>query len=475
MAGVICIKTNSSTTVSKSRSIAIGAAIAAGLIVRIIPSEGLSPIAHSILAVLAFTVVLWVTQAVSNGIASVLMVALLILAGVRPPVALSGYGSPPFWVLLTVLFYGFAMKKTGLAERVSYYILSLFPATWSGILSAFFLIGFILALGIPSMTVRTAIMVPIAWALVQSLGLPRHSRGAALIVLTTVEMAVVPGLAFLYGALSGPIVDAAFQAKHLPLSWTSYALYLTVPTLILCVLILAGNQIVLRPEAPLAAKPGFAAERLRALGSFRREEAITAMVVILSIAFWASDRYHHLPAFIPGMFAMTVFALAGILSDPDIATGVSWPLLLFLGGIFGLANVIQEYKITDWLARLVVPIAGNLTTSVVALTIAIALTMYILRFVDPSSFIAISVLFLSVVDLTSSARIPPLVLMAAILLSSVPFWLSYQNFWVAMSEGITESGAFSPRQRVVAASIYAFAVLIALLLSIGYWKAIGGL
>jgi DASS family divalent anion:Na+ symporter len=459
-----------STNAASRRWAAIGIAIAVGVIVRLLPSAGLSRTAHGILAVLAFTVVLWVTQAVNNGIASVLLVALLILTGVRPPAALSGYGSPPFWVLLTVLFYGFAMKKTGLAERASYYILSLFPATYAGILSAFFLIGFILALGIPSMTVRTAIMVPISWALTQSLGLPRQSRGSALIILTTVEMAVVPGLAFLYGSLSGPIVDAAFQTKHLPLSWTSYATYLAVPTLILCVLILIANQAVLRPEAPLAAKPGFASDRLRSLGRFRRAEMITAIVVVLSIVFWASDRYHHLPAFIPGMFAMAIFALGGILTDPEIATGVSWALLLFLGAIFGLANVIQEYRITDWLAQLIAPITVGLTSSIAGLSIAIALTMYTLRFIDPSSFIAISVLFLSTVDVTSGAHIPPLVLMAAILLASVPFWLPYQNFWVAMTEGLTAGDAFSSRQRLLIACTYALAVLLTLLISVPYWK-----
>ena len=40
-------------------------------------------------------------------------------------------------------------------------------------------LGIVLALGIPSMTVRTAIMVPIAWALVGALGLERRSRGSA--------------------------------------------------------------------------------------------------------------------------------------------------------------------------------------------------------------------------------------------------------------------------------------------------------
>jgi di/tricarboxylate transporter len=375
--------------------------------------------------------------------------------------------------LLTVLFYGFAMKKTGLAERVSYYILSLFPGSYGGILTAFFVIGFVLALGIPSMTVRTAIMVPIAWALVQSLGLEKKSRGSALIILTTVEMAVIPGIAFLYGSLSGPVVAASFEAKHLPLTWLGYAHALTFPTLLLCILILIINPIVLRPEAPLNATPTFARDRLHELGSFKRPELITAIVVVLSIVFWTTDSYHHLPSFLVGMLAMPVFAYAGILKDQEISTGVSWPLLLFIGGIFGLANVIQEYKVTDWIAGFFVPVAHQLTGSIILLTVVIAIAMYALRFLDPSSFIAISVLFLSVVDVTSAAGIRPIILMAPIIIASVPFWMLYQNFWLAMADGLTGSESFTSGHRVRLANTYAVAVLITMALSAAYWKLVG--
>jgi len=446
----------------------------AGILIAALPAvAGLSHRAQLVLAITIFSAILWAFQVINNGVTSVLMMGLLIVAGVRPPLALSGFGSPPFWVLVTVLFYGFAMKKTGLAERLSYYILSLFPGTYSGILSAFFVIGFVLALGIPSMTVRTAIMVPIAWALAQSLGLEPRSRGAALIVLTTVEMAVIPGLAFLYGSLDGPIVAAAFDVKHLPLSWLGYAQVITFPTLLLCVLILIGNQFILRPEAPLAASPGFARERLRALGRFKRPELVTAIVVAVSIVFWVTDRYHHLPSFVIGTGAMAVFALAGILRDEDISTGVSWSLLLYLGGVFGLANVIQDAKVTDWLAGFFVPVARQLTSNLVLLSIVLALAMYLLRFLDPSSFIALSVLFLSVVDVTSAAGIPPLVIMAPILLASVPFWMSYQNFWLAMGEGLTGNLAFNPMQRLRLANAYAVLMLVAGAVGVGYWKLIG--
>jgi anion transporter len=454
--------------------IIVAIAIAAGLAIIALPTpHGLSRIAQLVLGITAFTAVIWASQVINNGIASILMMGLLMLAGVKVPLVLSGFGGGSFWVLLTVLFYGFAMKKTGLAERISYYILSLFPGSYRGILTAFFVIGFVLALGIPSMTVRTAIMVPVAWALVQSLGLAKRSRGSALIILTTVEMAVIPGVAFLYGSLSGPVVAASFEAKHLPLTWLGYARVITFPTLLLCILILIVNPLVLRPEAPLASNPSFARDRLRALGPFKRPELITGLIVFFSIVYWTTDSYHHLPSFLIGMLAIAVFAFSGILKDSEISTGVSWPLLLFIGGIFGLANVIQEYKVTDWIAGFFVPVVHQLTASVIVLTIVVALAMYALRFLDPSSFIAISVLFLSVVDVTRAAGIPPLVLMAPIIIASVPFWMLYQNFWLAMGDGLTGSEAFTAGHRVRLANTYAVAVLITLALSVGYWKIIG--
>ena len=180
----------------RKKWIGLTLAVLVGVAVLALPTpHGLSTLAHRVLAIAAFTVILWVFQVMNNGITAIFMMALMIFARVKPSLVLSGYYSPQFWILLVVLFYGFAMQKTGLAQRLSFYILSLFPCTYTGILSAFFLIGLVLALGIPSMTVRTAIMVPIAWALVQSVGLTSQSRAAALIMLTAVEMAVLPGCA----------------------------------------------------------------------------------------------------------------------------------------------------------------------------------------------------------------------------------------------------------------------------------------
>ena len=458
-----------------------GLAVAVGLVVGLMPTpQGLTHTAQLVLAIVAFAIVLWAAEVMNNGVASILMMALLIaVAKVPPPRALSGFSDPAFWTLLAVLYYGFAMRKTGLAERISYWILSLFPGSYSGILTAFFVIGLVLAMGIPSMTVRTSIMAPIAWALVQTLGLKPRSRGAALIMITTVEMAVVPGIAFLLGSLNGPIVIKMFGDKHLPLTQGSYFQVMALPTLLMCGLILVVNQLVLKPEAPLQASKEFARGKLAALGRLKRPEMITAMVVVISIFLWATQstpnqtRLHPFPSYVVGMAALAVFALAGIIQDADIAVGVSWTLLLFIGGILSLQTVVPDNKITDWLAGLMLPHVQSLVSTPILLLVLIALVMLVFRWIDPTAFIAIPLIFLPLADPLAKAGLPPMIVTAPILLCSAPFWMPYMNFWMAMGDGLTGRQAWNRGQLARIATVYAVAAIAATVVGVFYWRAIG--
>src|SRR5215475_13549569 len=391
--------------------VGLAIAIALGVLILLLPTPaGLTLTGQRVLAITAFTVCLWVFQVINNGIAAILMMALLIPAGVAPPQALSGFSGGSWWILAAVLFYGCAMKNTGLAQRISYYILSMFPATYTGILSAFLVIGVILAMGIPSMTVRTAIMVPIAWAVVQSLGIKPGSKGSALIILTTVEMAVIPGVGLLLSSLNGPVIQSVFQSKNLPLSYGEYAAVMAIPTLVICVLIIIANQIVLKPESPLNLSSGFARKELEKLGSMKQSELITAIIVIASIVLWAfpatwlpKTTFLHLPSFVIGMIGLALFGLAGIIKDSDMGTGVSWTLLLFIGGVFSLQTVVQAVRITDWLGGYFIPAALKMSSNTFLLMAVLSISVIILRFIDPTGFIVIPVLFLPLVDVLMKA------------------------------------------------------------------------
>jgi di/tricarboxylate transporter len=253
------------------------AAIVVAAAIKLQPAIGpLDPVAQSALAIIAMAVMLWVVDALNVGVTAILAIGLLIIAGVPSNVALGGFATGAFWILVSVLFFGTAMQKTGLARRIAYRLLLLFRPSFAGISSAFMLIGFVLALGVPSMTVRTAIMVPIAFALVQAVKLPLPSRGAALIVLGSFEMAVLPGCAVLTGSLWGPFIAGLFANAGLPISWFEYARVLAIPTLVWCGLIVVVNLLVMRPEATAGMNKDVVREETRQLGAMTSAELATA-------------------------------------------------------------------------------------------------------------------------------------------------------------------------------------------------------
>ena len=82
-------------------------AVAVGAAIFFMPAQqGLSKIAQTALAVTGFTIVLWAFQVMNNGVASVLRMALLITAGVKPTLSLSGCSGGSWRVLCVVVFSG---------------------------------------------------------------------------------------------------------------------------------------------------------------------------------------------------------------------------------------------------------------------------------------------------------------------------------------------------------------------------------
>lgn len=442
------------------------------LVVFLVPQDGLDSQGRWILGIFAFTVILWAFSPLENAAVTLLLLGLLTVAGVPYRVVLSGFASGGFWILLTVLFFGYAMKKTGLARRISFAILSLFPPGYGGILFSFFLIGIVLSLGIPSMTVRTAIMIPIAWALVQAVGLEPRSRGSALIMLSAVEMAVLPGVAFLYGSLWGPTVDRLFASSEIPLSWLAYARVFSLPVLVWCLLLLVANIWLLGPKTPLRLEKNFIRGQLDEIGPWQGREIFTAGVILACILFWTLDSYHGLPSFTVGLFAVALFSIQGTVTHESFSTGIPWALLIFFGGLFSLPEILEANHLDTWLAQYLIPLATPLLQSPLILILALAVAMVVFKFIDPTGFLALTALFLPLQALFAEARIHPLVLTAILILPAHPFWASYQNIWVAMTEGITEKKAFSDAQRVHYSTLYLGVTLVVLLLASYYWKGL---
>ena len=69
--------------------------------------------------------------------------------------------------------------------------------------------------------------------------------------------------------------------------------------------------------------------------------------------------------------------------------------------------------------------------------------------------------------------VPPLVLMAIILLPIHVFWFNYQNIWIVMTEGISKRSAYTDADRFKLASAFFGVTIVALWIGVAYWRVVG--
>jgi sodium-dependent dicarboxylate transporter 2/3/5 len=456
------------------RSIGVAVGLIAAAAIRLQPQIGtLDATGQSALAILALAVALWITDAIPTGIGAVLALGLLIIAGVPSNVALGGFATGAFWILVSVLFFGTAMDKTGLARRISYLILLMFRPTYGGILAAFMLMGFVLTLGIPSMTVRTAIMVPIAFALVQAIKLPLPSAGSALIVIGAFEMAVLPGNAVLTGSLWGPFIGGLFANAKLPITWLDYAAVMALPTVVWCTLVVAANLLVMRPPSASGMNQDLVRTEMRQLGPISRAETLTAIIISAAVLAMASQPWHGVPPEAVGMVALAALFVSGVLVPAEIGTGIPWVLAVFVGGMLSLTTVISTYKINVWLGSYIVPAMQPFVSQPFLLVVVLSLAVAAMRLLDPIGFIAIAAFFLALAAFMTERGVPPLVLVAMIVLPVHVFWFNYQNIWMVMTEGISKKQAYTDADRFKLASVFFGVTIVSLWFAVAYWKITG--
>jgi len=115
------------------------------------------------------------------------------------------------------------------------------------------------------------------------------------------------------------------------------------------------------------------------------------------------------------------------------------------------------------------PFVANPFLLVVVLSVAVAA----MRFVDPVGFITIAAFFLPLARFVAERGVPPLVLTAMIVLPTHVFWFSYQNIWIAMTDGISRNSAYTDADRFKLATLYFGVTIAALWIGVAYWRLLG--
>jgi sodium-dependent dicarboxylate transporter 2/3/5 len=163
------------------------ASVVAMIVVLVLPLPAtLPPAGHRMLAILAFAVVVWLTEAVSYEASAIIITSLMaFLIGTAPTIkdpavlygtsaaismALAGFSNSALALVAGALFISAAMTITGLDKRIALVTLSLIGTTTRRILIGSIAVTIVLSLVVPSATARSACVVPIMIGVISAFG-----------------------------------------------------------------------------------------------------------------------------------------------------------------------------------------------------------------------------------------------------------------------------------------------------------------
>ena len=433
---------------------------------------------HYTLMMLIITVGLWVFTPLDLpfSISGGLFMASLLAFGVPATNVFAGFSGTAIWLLIPALYFGFALAKTGLGKRIACFGMKSINITYPNLLMIWILIGVVLSMLTPSISVRVVIVIPIAMQCVQLCNLPEGSKARSLILITAWAMAVIPGVGWMTGSLSGPIMAGFFASipELGEIDSVSWARVTLLPISLITILTVLGGYIVLKPSEKLNISKDVFVEEYRNLGPMSRHEKITGIVLVACFLLFATNSIHRIPDPAVGLFGLFVLTAAGIIVSKDLGSGINWDLILFNGAAFGMGSVFAVTGLSSWMSSVLIeaiaPIAGNPWVFV----FTILPLMFLWRFVDIAIFVPTMAIVTAVSpEIFLHYNINPLVWIPLLCIARNSFFLSYTSTFVLTAEANMGGKGWTAEHLAKYGTAYFIASMISMLVAVPYWISIG--
>ncbi|MCL2865114.1 MAG: SLC13 family permease [Lachnospiraceae bacterium] len=441
----------------------------------------LSPTGHYVLMVLLITVGLWVFKpfGLPFSMSALFLMAALLIIGIPMGRVFSGFTTGAIWTLIPALLFGHIILKTGLGKRIAILLLKSFNPSYGKLVILFFIIGLIISVLTPSIVVRIAIMLPIALGCLEACQVKGDSREGALILLTSLMTAMIPGTAWFTGSLFGPVTqgmyDAVPELRGL-ITFASWSQVNFLPVAVVTVVVIGGGYLFFRPKHKLAITKEAFVKEYQSLGVMSRHEKLAAVIMFLSFVMFLFGGFgwHQVPD--PAIVLVAAFCLAvtGVLKQADLATGVNWDNVIFMGTAMGLSGVFAEVGLSAWISSILIPLLRPISGNPWLFVYAVMIILFVWRFFDIAVLVPTKAILVPTLPLIGQEfGIHPLVWVPIFVLVGNSFFLSYTSGFVLAGQSVVKEKGWTQRQINTYGIFYGIACLIALAVSIPYWSSLG--
>lgn len=462
----------------------------------ILPTPADLPVAgQRALAILAFAIVLWVTEAVTYTVSAFMIIGLIaILLGLAPPatgaqipigssgalkLALSGFSSPAVALVGAALFLAAAMQATNFHKRLALLILSRVGVKTNNIVIGAILVSIALAFFVPSATARAGSVVPILLGMVAAFGLAANSRLSALLVITAVQAVSIWNVGIKTAAAQNMVaVEFMDKAFGYNISWGQWLLYAGPWAVIMSIILYFVMIKVIKPETnEITGGQELVRQQLADLGPISAPEKRLIAYSVALLFFWSTENIFH--SFDNSTVTLIVVAMLltpkiGVFDWATVEKKIPWGTLIVFAVGVSLGTVLLQTQGASWFSGKVfgaMGLADMPLLSIIAILAAFNILIH-LGFASATSLASalIPIVIALVSTLNTPVNQPGFVLIQQFVIS-FGFLLPVSAPQNMLAYG---TGAFTVKDFLKSGIPLTIAgYLLVLLFSATYWKWIG--
>lgn len=426
-----------------------------------------------ILELLLAATIIWSFDIVSyHAVSLALPLAAVLFDIAKPDKAFAGFAKSSWFMALGVFALMAAISKTGLLYRLSLQVLRRFPPNYLGQTSALALAGMLLTPIIPSSYGRAILASPIALTLTETLRLEKGGKGSV-----GIAMACLLGFGHMSFMFMNGTADCLFVAGLMPaeaagrLTWSSWFWAALPFGLIFFTLSMISIFVLFHPRELIRLSPEVVEAQLGTLGPVTYAEKVTLTVGLLTLAGFATVKWHGIDEAWVAMLSFLVLFASKVLDDAALKE-MDWSFLIAYGAMTGFGNLIQTTGVADLCVGVCQPAATLLQGHVLALLLIVSLAVHVLRCFLPLTP-ALLICMLSIVPLAAQQGVDPLVIALVALASANPWLLQHQNTIYRGVWKATGGKLFKHEKIIPYALLHVVIVLLAVTLAIPWWYALG--
>jgi len=404
-------------------------AVAALLAVLWMPAApGLPAAGQVMLAVLAFAVIVWMTEALDYAVSAIVIGALMIFglafvpdaakpggpamgSGAALNLALSGFASSAVALVAAACFIAAAMTATGLDRRIALWVLSRVDARANQIVIGAMAVGFLLSFIVPSTTARVACLMPIMMGFILAFKVDKRSRFAALLVITAAQTASVWNIGIKTAAAQN-MVAVGFVEKQFgsTISWTEWFIAGAPFSALLTVALYFIMTRMLRPEMDqIAGGRAAIREQLAALGPMTLREWKLLLLVLALLGFWSTEKVLHgfdTSSTTIAAVALMLLPRVGVMDWKASQRGFPWgTVVLFAVGI-SIGTALLRTQAAAWLADLIVDHLGLQNASAFAILMLLSVFLIVIHLGFASATALASTMIPIVISVLGAVQTP---------------------------------------------------------------------